>query len=219
MKEYLEYIGEDSTRGTKDSKKFWEVEVKGKSVLTRYGRIGADGVTTLKKFGSSDEAKEFALKAVAEKVKKGYSKTDEVPLVVGIEFLVSLGAEDFEDSEKLTKKEKKQSEIGEFIYSFVESDSSRKTVTMVLGSDEKVDLPLSLIENRVDGDYDEDRDFRVLLHFVEVKCTIPTSSKDKFVKFHNKWEKSFSESDLKFELKLGDKKFDANSFWLVDELS
>jgi predicted DNA-binding WGR domain protein len=216
MKEYLEYVGEDSTRRTKDSKKFWEVEVKGKTVLIRYGRIGADGVTTLKKFGSSLEAQEFATKAVAEKVKKGYAQADEAPVAVGVEFFISLGAEDFEDSEKLTKKEKKQSEIGEFIYIFVDSDSSRKTVTMVLGADERVELPISSIENRVDGDYEEDRDFRVLLHFVEVNCSIPASSKDMFLKCHKRWEKSFSDSDLKFELALGDKKFDANSFWLID---
>ena len=68
----------------------------------------------------------------------------------------------------------------------------------------------------VDGDYEEDRDFRVLLHFVEVNCSIPASSKDMFLKCHKRWEKSFSDSDLKFELALGDKKFDANSFWLID---
>lgn len=216
MKEYLEFVGEDSTRGTKDSKKFWEIEIKGKTVLVRYGRIGAEGVTTLKKFGSSVEAQEFATKSVTEKIKKGYAKTDESPLVVGIEFFISLGAEDFEDSEKLTKKEKKQSEVGEFIFSFVESDSTRKTVMMVLGSDQKVELTLSSIENRVDGDYDEDRDFRVLLHFVEVNCPIPASSKDTFLKSFKRWEKSFSDSDLKFELVLGNKKFEANSFWMID---
>lgn len=184
--------------------------------MTCYGRIGADGVTTLKKFGSALEAEEFAKKAVAEKVKKGCAQTEKLSLVVGVEFFISLGAEDFEDSGKLTKKEKKQDEIGEFIYSFVESDSSRKAVTLMLGAEDKVNLPISSIENRVDGDYDEDRDFRMLLHFVEVNCQIPASSKDKFLKFHKRWEKSFSDSDLKFELKLGNRNFDANSFWLVD---
>ena len=54
------------------SNKFWEIALAGKSFTTTYGKIGANGQTTIKKFGSDAEAKKEYDKLIAEKVKKGY---------------------------------------------------------------------------------------------------------------------------------------------------
>lgn len=55
------------------SNKFWEVEVKGTEMVVRYGKIGTDGQGTVKKFASTSGAETAAEKAIAEKIKKGYS--------------------------------------------------------------------------------------------------------------------------------------------------
>src|SRR4051794_17222519 len=54
------------------SNKLWEIELEGTSYRTTYGKIGTDGQTTLKQFGSEAEAKKEYDKSVAEKTKKGY---------------------------------------------------------------------------------------------------------------------------------------------------
>ena len=74
MKDYLEFVGADAQRNTADSKKFWEVEVVGKKAFSRYGRIGSKGTKTVKEFPDKAAALAFAEKAIAEKIKKGYSK-------------------------------------------------------------------------------------------------------------------------------------------------
>jgi predicted DNA-binding WGR domain protein len=74
LKEYLEFVGADAQRNTADSKKFWEVELVGKKVFSRYGRIGSQGTKTVKEFRDKAAALAFAEKALAEKIKKGYSK-------------------------------------------------------------------------------------------------------------------------------------------------
>jgi predicted DNA-binding WGR domain protein len=38
----------------------------------RFGKIGANGQTTVKEFSSTDEANKAAEKLIAEKTKKGY---------------------------------------------------------------------------------------------------------------------------------------------------
>jgi predicted DNA-binding WGR domain protein len=55
--------------------KFWKIDLKGTSVLTRYGRIGSDGQETNKSFKSADEAQKAYDKLVAEKLGKGYVET------------------------------------------------------------------------------------------------------------------------------------------------
>ena len=55
------------------SNKFWEITLTGKSFTTTYGKIGTDGQTTIKSFGSDAEAKKEADKITAEKMKKGYA--------------------------------------------------------------------------------------------------------------------------------------------------
>jgi predicted DNA-binding WGR domain protein len=71
MKRYFEFIGKDAKTKV-ESSKFWEVWVDDTTLRTRYGKIGANGQTTLKSFGSKAEAEAAEVKAIAEKTKKGY---------------------------------------------------------------------------------------------------------------------------------------------------
>lgn len=54
------------------SNKFWEIELKGTSFTTTYGKVGTTGQTTLKEFPSAAVAKKEYDKLIAEKIKKGY---------------------------------------------------------------------------------------------------------------------------------------------------
>jgi len=54
------------------SNKFWEIKLDGTSFTTTYGKIGANGQTTIKSFKTEAEAKKEYDKLIAEKVKKGY---------------------------------------------------------------------------------------------------------------------------------------------------
>src|SRR5688572_24306996 len=54
------------------SNKFWDITLTGKSFTTTYGKIGANGQTTIKTFKSDGDAKKEHDKLVAEKTKKGY---------------------------------------------------------------------------------------------------------------------------------------------------
>lgn len=67
---YFEF--EDGT-----SSKFWEIKVSGNDVTTRYGRIGANGQTTVKSFGDAAAAQRFADKLIEEKTAKGYEEVDD----------------------------------------------------------------------------------------------------------------------------------------------
>ena len=60
----------------KDAKsaKFWEVSVTGKKVKLRYGKIGTEGLTSLKELSTPAAAKAHAEKQAAGKVKKGYKE-------------------------------------------------------------------------------------------------------------------------------------------------
>ena len=55
------------------SKKFWEIDCNGSTVVTTYGRIGSDGQKTVKKLGSPSAAKHLYDKLVSEKTRKGYA--------------------------------------------------------------------------------------------------------------------------------------------------
>jgi len=56
------------------SSKFWEVAVAGSAVTTRWGRIGTEGQSTTKSFGSADLARREADKLESQKLAKGYAK-------------------------------------------------------------------------------------------------------------------------------------------------
>jgi predicted DNA-binding WGR domain protein len=57
------------------SSKFWEIEQSGTQLTVRFGRIGSNGQTQLKTFGSDEAARKEHDKLVAEKTKKGYSES------------------------------------------------------------------------------------------------------------------------------------------------
>ncbi len=58
------------------SNKFWQIDLKGASFTTTYGKIGSSGQTSLKEFGDAATAKKEYDKLVAEKTKKGYEETE-----------------------------------------------------------------------------------------------------------------------------------------------
>jgi predicted DNA-binding WGR domain protein len=54
------------------SKKFWEVQVKDKMLIVRYGRIGTEGQVHVREYFSPDEALNARIKLILEKTRKGY---------------------------------------------------------------------------------------------------------------------------------------------------
>lgn len=66
-KRYFEFVEGSSS-------KFWEISLEGTSVITRYGRIGSDGQTSVKDFDSDAKAQKEYDKLVGEKTKKGYEE-------------------------------------------------------------------------------------------------------------------------------------------------
>jgi predicted DNA-binding WGR domain protein len=67
-KRYFEFV-----EGT--SSKFWEVWIDGGTkVMTRYGKIGTGGQTTIKDEGTDDKAQKLFDKLVREKTGKGYAE-------------------------------------------------------------------------------------------------------------------------------------------------
>lgn len=71
---YLEFVGEDKTRGVAESSKFWQVTQDGKKLTIVFGKIGTNGQTTEKTFASEDEAATEMDKLVKSKIKKGYKE-------------------------------------------------------------------------------------------------------------------------------------------------
>lgn len=61
--------------------KFWDCDLDGRTVTTRYGAIGTDGVTVVKNFDSSAKAGSYFLKKQSEKFRKGYVGKDPVAKV------------------------------------------------------------------------------------------------------------------------------------------
>src|SRR4051794_7439683 len=57
------------------SKKFWAIEVAGKSFTVQFGRLGTAGQSQTKDFTSAADAKKAVDTLIAEKVKKGYLET------------------------------------------------------------------------------------------------------------------------------------------------
>jgi predicted DNA-binding WGR domain protein len=61
------------------SEKFWEADLTGTAVTSRYGRIGTSGQTTVKEFDSPTKAEAYLRRVIAEKEKKGYSEAGGTP--------------------------------------------------------------------------------------------------------------------------------------------
>lgn len=55
-------------------KRFWDIQLRGKTCTTRWGKVGTDGRTTEKSFASRAAAKQAFEKLVAEKVAQGYAE-------------------------------------------------------------------------------------------------------------------------------------------------
>jgi predicted DNA-binding WGR domain protein len=143
MKEYLEFIGADADHNTTDSRKFWEVEVKGKKLFVRFGRIGADGVKTVKEFPDNATALKIAEKSLAEKIKKGYSKKttkqsqgekvspkETEPLSLTFEYAISFSwyYEESQPYDKvpLTLEEKRERIASDFVRDAIEKGAKPK---------------------------------------------------------------------------------------------
>ena len=65
MKRYFEFVDAKSS-------KFWEVWIEDSTVYTRFGKIGANGQTTVKEFPAADDARATLDRSIAEKIRKGY---------------------------------------------------------------------------------------------------------------------------------------------------
>jgi len=65
MKRYFEFVDAKSS-------KFWEVWIEGLTLYTRFGKIGANGQTTVKQFPAVENLERARDKAITEKIKKGY---------------------------------------------------------------------------------------------------------------------------------------------------
>lgn len=57
------------------SSKFWEADVSGSSLTTRWGRIGTEGRTQTQTFASPEQARREQEKLIAQKTKKGYTRS------------------------------------------------------------------------------------------------------------------------------------------------
>jgi predicted DNA-binding WGR domain protein len=72
MKRYFEFVGADSSRASGQAEKFWEISVSKSEITVRFGKIGANGQSTLKSFPDASAALREAEKLIAEKIRKGY---------------------------------------------------------------------------------------------------------------------------------------------------
>ena len=69
MKKYFEKIDPPT-----NTNKFWEISLKTKKVVTKYGRIGNKPTETENEFSSKEEAQNYAEKKIREKQAKGYEQ-------------------------------------------------------------------------------------------------------------------------------------------------
>lgn len=70
MKKYLEFKD-----AAKNSFKFWQIEIKEKKIIIKYGRIGIENPAILiKDFKSADDAKKYSDTVIREKINKGYKE-------------------------------------------------------------------------------------------------------------------------------------------------
>jgi predicted DNA-binding WGR domain protein len=74
MKKYFEYIGASDRTKTGETAKFWEITVDGTSVSVRFGKLGANGQTSVKELENEAEAEAYANKKIAEKTNSGYQE-------------------------------------------------------------------------------------------------------------------------------------------------
>ncbi|WP_425396901.1 SMI1/KNR4 family protein [Aeoliella sp.] len=77
MSEFRRFFFDDG-----DSRKRWQVQVKGTSQVVKYGRLTGSLRETKKKFKSAAEAKENSAKLIAAKIRGGYTEIDPLRLEI-----------------------------------------------------------------------------------------------------------------------------------------
>ena len=222
MKEYLEFVGADAQRNTADSKKFWEVEVVGKKVFSRYGRIGSQGTKTVKEFPDKAAALAFAEKSLAEKIKKGYSKKktkqsqgDKVspketkPLSLTFEY--SIGFSWFQEDEvPLTLQQKREKRISNFCRDAIEKGVKPKVEILSKGK-VVATLESSEVEYREDTlqyawPWEE-------IAFVETTHVLTGKTADRVLELFEKYDEKYDESIFQGRVKIGSYTFTHHQVW------
>jgi predicted DNA-binding WGR domain protein len=225
LKEYLEFVGADSQRNTADSKKFWEVEVVGKKVFSRYGRIGSQGTKTVKEFPDKAAALAFAEKSLAEKIKKGYSKKktkqsqgDKIipketkPLSLTFEY--SIGFSWFQENEvPLTLQQKREQRASNFCREAIEKGVKPKVEILSKGK-VVATLESSEVEYREDPlqyvwPWEE-------IAFVETTHIITGKSADRVLELFEQNEKEYDENIFQARVKIGSHIFTHHHVWKND---
>ena len=238
MKEYLEFIGADAQRNTNDSKKFWEVEVVGKKVFSRYGRIGSQGTKTVKEFRDKAAALAFAEKALAEKIKKGYSKkktkqsqNDKVipkeakSLSLTFEYLLGFSYY-MDDSPKnykipLTLQQKRESAASNFVIKAIEKGPKPKVEILTRGR-------VIEVVNATSWIWDDETNDLVWPWTVSglIRTTHEISSKkaervaklvDENIDMFDVLEDSYQDDTIQARLKIGEHTFLSRSVWITSE--
>ena len=225
MKEYLEFVGADAQRNTADSKKFWEVEVVGKKAFSRYGRIGSKGTKTVKEFPDKAAALAFAEKALAEKIKKGYSKKktkqsqgdknspkETKPLSLTFEY--SIGFSWFQENEvPLTLQQKREQRASDFCREAIKKGVKPK-VDIVSKGKVIATLESSEVEYREDTlqyvwPWEE-------IAFVETTHVLTGKTADRVLELFEKYDEKYDESIFQGRVKIGSYTFTHHQVWKND---
>lgn len=225
MKEYLEFVGADAQRNTNDSKKFWEIEVVGKKVFSRYGRIGSQGTKTVKEFPDKAAALAFAEKSLAEKTKKGYSKKktkqsqgdknspkETKPLSLTFEY--SIGFSWFQENEvPLTLQQKREQRASDFCREAIKKGVKPKVDIVSKG---KVIATLESSE----VEYREDTIQNVWpweeIAFVETTHILTGKTADRVLELFEKYDEKYVESIFQGRVKIGSYTFTHHQVWKND---
>lgn len=222
MKEYLEFVGADAQRNTADSKKFWEVEVVGKKAFSRYGRIGSKGTKTVKEFPDKAAALAFAEKALAEKIKKGYSRkktkqsqgekvSPKETEPISLTFEYSIGFSWYQDNEvPLTLQQKREQRASDFCREAIKKGIKPKVEILSKG---KV---VATIESS-DVEYREDSLQYVWpweeIAFVETTHILTGKTADRVLELFEKYEEKYDENIFQARVKIGSYTFNHHNVW------
>jgi predicted DNA-binding WGR domain protein len=222
LKEYLEFVGADAQRNTADSKKFWEVEVVGKKAFSRYGRIGSKGTKTVKEFPDKAAALAFAEKALAEKIKKGYSKkktkqsqgekvSPKETEPISLTFEYSIGFSWYQDNEvPLTLQQKREQRASDFCREAIKKGIKPKVEILSKG---KV---VATIESS-DVEYREDSLQYVWpweeIAFVETTHILTGKTADRVLELFEKYEEKYDENIFQARVKIGSYTFNHHNVW------
>jgi predicted DNA-binding WGR domain protein len=225
LKEYLEFVGADAQRNTADSKKFWEVEVVGKKAFSRYGRIGSKGTKTVKEFPDKAAALAFAEKALAEKIKKGYSRkktkqsqgekvSPKETEPISLTFEYSIGFSWYQDNEvPLTLQQKREQRASDFCREAIEKGIKPKVEILSKG---KV---IATIESS-DVEYREDTLQYVWpweeIAFVETTHILTGKTADRVLELFEKYEEKYDENIFQARVKIGSYTFTHHNVWKND---